>query len=135
MIFVDTGAWFASVVPSDSDHQKAILWLTNNLESLLTTDYVIDETLTLLRARGENKRARILGEAFFSDKLATVYYLTEEDIRLSWQVFRDYSDKEWSFTDCSSKVVMEKLEIVTAFSFDYHFRQFGLVQVVPYSQF
>lgn len=51
MIFVDTAAWFASVVPSDSEHQKAILWLTNNTESLLTTDYVIDETLTLLRAR------------------------------------------------------------------------------------
>jgi predicted nucleic acid-binding protein len=29
MIFVDTGAWFASIVPSDSDHQNAILWLTN----------------------------------------------------------------------------------------------------------
>ena len=71
MIFVDTGAWFASIVPSDSDHQNAILWLTNNTQSLVTTDYVIDETLTLLRARGESKRAIILGEAFFSGKLAT----------------------------------------------------------------
>ena len=131
MIFVDTGAWFASVLPSDSDHQKAVLWLTNNTQILLTTDYVIDETLTLLRARGEIKRAIILGEAFFSGQLATIYYLTEEDIRLTWQVFRNYSDKEWSFTDCSSKVVMEKFGITQAFSFDYHFRQFGSVQVVP----
>jgi predicted nucleic acid-binding protein len=61
MIFVDTGAWFASIVPSDSDHQNAILWLTNNTQSLVTTDYVIDETLTLLRARGESKRAITLG--------------------------------------------------------------------------
>ncbi len=27
MIFVDTGAWFASVVPSDSDHSAAKAWL------------------------------------------------------------------------------------------------------------
>ncbi|UXE63081.1 MAG: PIN domain-containing protein [Woronichinia naegeliana WA131] len=131
MIFVDTGAWFASIVPSDSDHQNSIVWLTNNTQSLVTTDYVIDETLTLLRARGESKRAIILGEAFFSGKLATIYYLTEEDVRLTWQIFRDYSDKKWSFTDCSSKVIMEKLGIIQAFSFDYHFRQFGIFQVVP----
>jgi len=131
MIFVDTGAWFASIVPSDSEHQNAILWLTNNKQTLLTTNYVIDETLTLLRARGETKRSIILGEDFFSGKLATIYYLTEEDIRLTWQLFRDYSDKEWSFTDSSSKVVMEKLGIMKAFAFDYHFRQFGSVQVIP----
>ena len=40
MIFVDTGAWFASIVPAGSEHQNAILWLTNNKETLLTTDYV-----------------------------------------------------------------------------------------------
>ena len=107
MIFVDTSAWFASIVPSDSDHQNSILWLTNNTQPLVTTDYVIDETLTLLRARGESKRAIILGEAFFSGKLATIYYLTEEDVRLTWQIFRDYSDKKWSFTDCSSKVIKD----------------------------
>ena len=39
MIFVNTGAWFASIIPSDSDHQNAILWLTNNTQSLVTTDY------------------------------------------------------------------------------------------------
>ncbi|MGY6528707.1 MAG: type II toxin-antitoxin system VapC family toxin [Cyanobacterium sp.] len=131
MIFVDTGAWFASVVPSDKQHKEAITWLKNNQESLLTTDYVIDETLTLLRARGEFKRSIVLGEAFFSGKLAQIYYLTEEDVQLTWEVFSRFADKEWSFTDCSSKVVMEKLEIEKAFAFDHHFTQFGTVKVVP----
>ena len=53
MIFVDTGAWFASVIPTDPDHAAARDWLAANTAPLLTTDYVIDETLTLLRARGE----------------------------------------------------------------------------------
>lgn len=131
MIFVDTGAWFASVVPSDSEHQQAILWLKNNQESLLTTDYVIDETLTLLRARGEKKRAIVLGEAFFSGKLSQIYYLTEDDIKLTWKVFSNFHDKEWSFTDCSSKIIIEKLGIKKAFCFDHHFRQFGMLQIFP----
>ncbi|MEK6407185.1 MAG: hypothetical protein AABN34_09505 [Acidobacteriota bacterium] len=80
MIFVDTGAWFASVVPSDIDHASASQWLNQNVEPLLTTDYIIDETLTLLRARGESTRAIRLGEQFFAGSLAKVYFLTEEDI-------------------------------------------------------
>ncbi|MEO6391427.1 MAG: DNA-binding protein [Pyrinomonadaceae bacterium] len=54
MIFVDSGAWFASVVPSDPGHAAATHWLEVNNEPLITTDYVVDETLTLLRARGES---------------------------------------------------------------------------------
>ena len=55
MIFVDTGAWYASLVPSDPDQVSAVAWLAADSSPLLTTDYVIDETLTLLRARGERK--------------------------------------------------------------------------------
>jgi|GEM_PF-6085131 hypothetical protein len=91
MIFVDTGAWFASVVPSDSDHNIASGWLSHNTQQLLTTDYVIDETLTLLRTRREAYRAIVLGDAFFSGRIAIIYYLTEEDIQQTWQVFRHFS--------------------------------------------
>lgn len=131
MIFVDTGAWFASVVPPDIDYASASQWLNQNSEPLLTTDYIIDETLTLLRARGESTRAIRLGEQFFSGALAKVYVLTEDDIRDTWEVFRKFSDKDWSFTDCSSKVVMEKLGITSAFCFDHHFFQFGSIVVAP----
>jgi hypothetical protein len=53
MIFVDTGAWFASVVPWDANHAAAVAWLGQNREILITTDYILDETLTLLRVRKE----------------------------------------------------------------------------------
>jgi len=76
-----------------------------NSEPLLTTDYIIDETLTLLR-----ERAIRMGEQFFGGALAKVYFLTEDDILATWEVFRKFSDKDWSFTDCSSKVVMERRE-------------------------
>ena len=131
MIFVDTGAWFASVVPSDRDHAAATYWLRQNTQPLVTTDYIVDETLTLLKVRGQTLRAMRLGEQFFRGTLATMYYLTEADIMLSWQIFHQFSDKEWSFTDCTSKVVLDKLHLRQAFAFDHHFHQFGSIEVVP----
>ena len=46
-------------------------------------------------------------------------------------MMRQYQDKGWSFTDCVSRVIMQRLDIRTAFAFDDHFRQFGTVTVVP----
>lgn len=45
MIFVDTSAWYASVVQSDPNHRAAADWWTRNQEPLLTTNYVLDETV------------------------------------------------------------------------------------------
>ena len=131
MIFTDTGGWYGISVPEDPNYAAAIAWSLRNQQPLLTTDFVVDETLTLLKARGHQALALTLGQQFFDGSLATIYYLTEDDIQQSWQVFRRYADKDWSFTDCTSKFVMEKLGITEAFAFDQHFRQFGTVTVVP----
>ena len=121
MIFVDTGAWYASLVPNDPDHAKAVQWLAANHSALLTTDYVIDETPTLLRARGERKRALLLGARFFQHELAKIHKITAADLTLAWKTFQQFDDKGWSFTDCTSKVVIEQLSIKVAFAFDHHF--------------
>jgi predicted nucleic acid-binding protein len=131
VIFVDTGAWFAVTVPSDPHYHVGSRWFNQNSERLLTTDYVVDETPTVLRSRGEHQRALMMGGRFFSGELTAIYFLTEADIREAWQTFLRYDDKEWSFTDCTSKVVMEKLGITVAFAFDQHFRRFGSVTVAP----
>ena len=54
-----------------------------------------------------------------------------EDIAHTWEIFRQYHDKDWSFTDCTSKVIMERLRLTHAFAFDGHFEQFGTVIRVP----
>jgi len=47
------------------------------------------------------------------------------------QIYGRFADKEWSFTDCTSYAAMQRLGITKAFSFDSHFRQFGVAQVFP----
>lgn len=131
MIFVDTGAWFALVVPTDPDHTAAVAWFDVNRAPILTSDYVVDETLTLLRARGEHQRAVAMGRRFFAGQIARVHHLSEGDVIEAWRIFERFSDKDWSFTDCTSKLLIEQLGIAYAFVFDGHFRQFGTVTVCP----
>jgi uncharacterized protein len=132
MIFVDTGAWYSSLVASDADHARAAEWLSKNTEPLLTTDYVLDETLTLLRARGQPHIAIEFGSRIWErGEIARLHLLTEDDLLEAWRVFRDFDDKDWSFTDCTSKIAIERLGITHAFSFDHHFSQFGTVIVQP----
>ncbi len=122
MIFVDTGAWYASVMPSDPNHGAAAAWLHANSEPLLTTDFVIDETLTLLKARGHPRRTVALGNELFHGRRATLHYLAAAEIDAAWQVFQRFADKDWSFTDCTSKVIIEQMGLASAFAFDRHFR-------------
>lgn len=130
MIYADTSAWFAMFASDDQHHAEAIRWQKANRERLVTTDYVVDETLTLLRTRRQSPAALTFGTLAFGGRLAEVVYLSEADVLAAWEVFRNFDDKEWSFTDCTSKVVMERLGITTAFAFDRHFAQFG-VDVAP----
>jgi predicted nucleic acid-binding protein len=131
VIFVDTGAWFAAFVPNDADHSAADAWLETNTDLLVTTDYVIDELLTLMKMRGEFQRALRVGAALFTEEIAQVVWVLPEDIAHAWETFQRYHDKGWSFTDCVSRVVMQRLGIQQAFAFDAHFRQFGTVTILP----
>jgi predicted nucleic acid-binding protein len=131
VIFVDTGAWFASFIADDIDHAAAVGWLHGNTEPLITTDYILDELLTPFRFRGEFAIALKVGPSFFNESLANIEWVTSQDVRQAWHVFETYRDKDWSFTDCVSRVIMERLGITKAFAFDAHFLQFGTVSVLP----
>lgn len=130
-VLVDTSAWFALYVPDDEDHATAVQWYDANELPLLTTDYVIDELLTLLRFRGETRRSIDVACDLTKGLDVRIERVTAGDFSAAIEVFQRYADKLWSFTDCTSRVLMERLGIRQAFSFDEHFHQFGTVAVVP----
>jgi predicted nucleic acid-binding protein len=131
MIFVDTSAWYALSSVRDANHQEATRFLASVREPLVTSDYVVDETLTLFRSRSENQHALTFGDEIIEGSFAQVLSITEQDFADTWIIFKTFADKEWSFTDCTSRVVMQRLGILQAFAFDDHFRQFGTVTTVP----
>ena len=132
MIFVDTSAWFAGSVPSDSNYRAARdLLAVANPRLLVTTDYVLDEYLTLLKVRGEARRISDLGRRILEQRVCQLIWVEKQDVFKAWTIFESYRDNGWSFTDCVSRVVIERLKITEAFAFDTHFREFGNVVVVP----
>lgn len=131
MVFVDTSAWYAAFVPADRDHMRAQEWLVRNKGVLVTTDYICDELLTLLKARREYQRALCIGESLLAGRIARLEWVVPADVQAAWRTYSRFRDKEWSFTDCVSIAVMKRLGIDQAFAFDTHFRQLSEVTVHP----
>lgn len=104
--------------------------MRSNREPLVASDYIYDELLTLFRARGHMDRAHDWANQVRQGR-CEIIRITESDILDATDVFFNYADKQWSFTDCTSRVLMQRLGIQRAFAFDEHFRQFGTVAVVP----
>lgn len=92
---------------------------------------MLDETLTLFKARGEARRGRELGQRILDQEFCTLEWVEPDVVLRGWAIFDSFHDKDWSFTDCVSRAVIERLKIAEAFAFDQHFRQFGNVTVVP----
>src|SRR5262245_31728983 len=109
MVIVDTSAWYAFFLPTDPYHQHVRTWFASSTEPLLTTDYCVDETLTLLTMRREHRRALEAGRAFFQGGIAALHFVTPDQVRRTWIVFEQRSAHGWSVTDCTSKVVIDEL--------------------------
>lgn len=129
-VFVDTGAWFAFFVATDPDHDAVAGALTGWEGRLLTTDYVFDELVTLVRYRATHRDARRVGDALRAGSVTELIGLQRRDIDRAWERFTRNNDKRYSFTDCTSFAVMNRLGLDTAVAVDDHFRQAGFL-VLP----
>jgi hypothetical protein len=127
MDFVDTSAWFAYFLPNDPNHQRVRSAFYSSARRLVTTDYCVDETLTLLVARGELRRALEAGRALFEADIAELHIVTAHQFHRAWVLFQQRASAGWSFTDCTSKVVIDELGVKKAVALDDHFQQFGVL--------
>jgi predicted nucleic acid-binding protein len=125
LIFVDTSAWFAIVNKSDPDHQAASDLLTSCPGHLVTSNFVFDETITLCACRLGCDAAVRVGEALLDPHVVDLIRVTPQDEAAAWRLFRSRRDKGYSFTDCTSFVMMRRLRIATAAALDDDFRQEG----------
>jgi len=128
-VFVDTGAFYAMQVTEDAHHQRAReLFEQANAEvwRLITTNVVVFETFTLMliRARDGRRHAIQLLDAIEGDRYQ-VERVRQVDERHASTLVRAHADKRYSMCDALSFVVMERLKIKEALSFDRHFKMHG----------
>jgi uncharacterized protein len=134
MIFVDTSAWYANEVEDDLNHEAAHNFLSIIASGkhgiAITTDYIIDEMLTLLRTRRDLASASAFIDKITKSKSIRVFWINEDLFKKALEIFKKSDIKPWSFTDCTSFALMRELSFTEAFSFDNHFRQAGF-QMLP----
>ena len=130
MIFADTGGIYALLHRNDPAHAATSKFVATANETFVLTELVEAEALTLVRRRTDHATAVRLGEALRTSTLFTVLEPSAHDRARAWDIFKGHADKRWSFTDCHSFAVMERLGIETALTTDGDFRQRGL-RVVP----
>lgn len=132
-LFVDTAGWMACADAGDPAHASSCAARDAALEQgtlLVTTDYVIDETLTLIRMRLGLPAAKAWLDQIEASSRLRWEWIGMERAEKARKAFFRFRDKNYSFTDCTSLVVMQELRLKQVLTSDRHFRQMGF-QVLP----
>ncbi len=133
-VFGDTSFFFALVAKRDPAHRPAVVAFEKLLRAgarVVTTDYIVDETLTLTKARINAPTSLGLLERIERSEAIDFEMLTGDRLLASKRYFAKHSDHGYSFTDCTSFVVMDELEIRAALTTDRHFVEAGFEVLLP----
>jgi len=132
-LFVDTWGWLVLANrrdPAFADVSAIRAAAASRLGAWVTTDYVLDETVTRLFAATPFTQARRFVEGLFEafhEGLLDIEQVTPERFRRAWRLRLRYHDKpRISFTDLTSFVVMRELGLKQALTGDAHFEQVGM---------
>jgi len=133
--FADTSGWGSWLEQRDKHHVLAVeafeaVWLSD--DSLVTTNWVLVELTALLISPlrySRRKQIQIMTSLRTSSsvRIVEIDAPTEHDVWLFWE---SRGDKDWSLTDCSSFVVMNREGLTEAVTADHRFEQAGFVRLL-----
>ncbi len=132
-VFVDTEGWYSLSWDEDSHHEACTRYyqqLVHEGVELLTSDYVLDETITRLRYDFSHVAAMAFWEQVEQAQRQGSLSIMQVNSRV-WaaaiNIFRRYEDQDFSFTDCTSFVFAEEEGVDEVFTLDRHFLTMGFV--------
>ncbi len=126
VVFVDSSAFYAAIDGDDRYHVKAKQTFEvffRQRAGLVTSNYVIVETLTLSQSRLGLSAARRFRE--FIMPLVKVLWVDESTHEAGLNAMLTAGKRTLSLVDCVSFELMRRYGIETAFTFDKHFKQQG----------
>ena len=124
--FIDTGFFCALANRGDAGNTAANKIVKDLAEigvAFCTSDYVLSETYTLLRIRTSHRLAAEFMKRFPQSE-TEIIRITEEIEDKAKGIFLKYSDKRFSFVDCTSFALIEKFKIEKILTFDHHFLEY-----------
>lgn len=135
-IFLDTWAWVALSNKNDPEHKLAVTNYSdfeNKGYTFFTSDYIIAETLTLLKSRRINlpinKLIKFGGDLYqaHQDGFLQIIPISWDWHLKAWALCKKYRDHpRVSFFDFASFVAMKELKISQVLTNDAHFEMVGM---------
>lgn len=132
-VFFDTWGWLAIAHRDDQRHTDATAFYREFLVAggvPVTTDYVLSETISLLRARTSAQGTqRFIGGILETQGSGRILIerVGVERWAAAWKLCKKFSDKpDISFVDLTSFVVMKELKLVKALTADRHYELVGM---------
>jgi uncharacterized protein len=132
--FADTSSLYAFVDKNDANHivaREAVGKLLLTGRRLVLTDYIITETINLANARGGVPVALRVIDLIEQSAGLRIEWIGVDRFNMAKAFFRKHSDHGYSFTDCSSFVVMRELNLNEALTTDRHFVEAGFRSLLP----
>ena len=130
-VFVDTSAWYALMVPEDSNYeaaQRVFDRLRMAEATLLTTNYIALECTSLIQRRHGFEAARtFLARAM---DLLDLVWIGKDQHAQGMRLWLKSGRRTLSLVDCTSFWVMREQGVRQAVAFDAHFREAGF-EVLP----
>jgi predicted nucleic acid-binding protein len=127
-VFIDTSGFYAILVKKDDRHRQASDFMREAARKRLrfaATDYVLDETATLLQARGHIQVVNLFFASVFESRVCRIIWTDADRFQQAKSLFLRRLGQGWSFTDCLSVVVMKDLGLREVLSKDFHFEAAG----------
>jgi len=126
--FADASFFFALAAKRDLAHAAAASTFARLLRAqrrIVTTDYVVDEALTLIKARTNATISLQLLDRIEMSGTIVIESVNPQRFDAAKAFFRKHADHDYSFTDCTSFVLMRELKLRDALTTDAHFVEAG----------
>ena len=134
-IFVDTSGWASLFVRTESYHHQASQYFAQfrqEKQILITSNYVITELVALFNSPLKLSRDTLFQyiEAIKTASYVEIIHVNSEIDESAWVLLKNRTDKNWSWVDATSFIIMQQLNMQIALTTDHHFEQAGFVRLL-----
>lgn len=131
LVFADSGFWIGLRDKRDAYHdssQKIAKWVINQRLQLVVTPFIFAEVYAYF-CRARPLREQVVRD-IWTNKIVRMEQPTFADQDRAVRLLEEYGDKNFSFADALSFVIIDRLKLRSAISYDDHFHQYGQFDVI-----
>lgn len=132
-VFFDSWGWVAIINKTDAHHDKVFSFYKTFLSQSgkpVTTDYILAETITFLRAKISSEVVSVFIETILDavkKERVILERIDEKRWAKAWEMSKKYDDKPYiSFFDFTSFTVMKEFGVLNVLTSDKHFEEVGM---------